>query len=303
MTRELSSTLRDVRDALDRLDEAIQNENSLISASKDSIGDSKAKEEHFQELIQADLAKCTAVQQHKEDVLAMLDVSMRLRGPDQSEKITKEAIDGVRRALVQETQIFLKECFEFGVQFSKTGFANKEAHVLQTQTKLNYNRQQLEKRREALIQRESNLDHQLHQWQEVYVQTLNENKSLHESIKNFNSLLGTQPPLNESKHKTQDAQTIQLRQQLDGVQSEISSLKLELANRKLELQRLLDERSRVEQLMRNSKSKSNICKTQEKKRKQSSHSQEANKRPKNDVEFDEASIDCDLFGGIRHDRF
>lgn len=41
---ELSSTLRDVRDALDRLDEALHHENVLIASTKDSISDSKAKE-------------------------------------------------------------------------------------------------------------------------------------------------------------------------------------------------------------------------------------------------------------------
>jgi len=41
---ELSSTLRDVRDALDRLDEALHRENVLIASTKDSISDSKAKE-------------------------------------------------------------------------------------------------------------------------------------------------------------------------------------------------------------------------------------------------------------------
>jgi len=91
--------------------------------------------------------------------------------------VYQDEIDAIRTSLVHEAESFLKDCVSFGAQFSETGFANKEKQILESQQEANAKRQEAEKKKEALIQRDANLDGQLQQWKNAFVQTLNEHKS------------------------------------------------------------------------------------------------------------------------------
>lgn len=78
---------------------------------------------------------------------------------------------------------------------------------------------------------------------------------------------------------------------------------ISLSNRQKELQTLEAEKTRLEQSIAASKTKFYPPKTQDRKKKQSGNDREINKRPRSDPIDEEASIERDLFGGIRHHRF